>query len=154
MRHVTLLACVVIVGISGCNQAGPSSKGESGPAAEKEGESWSHAELLAHFASHGLKLKSFHTNSGGLHGPAVVVVEPEVAEKHELKTGLSVDWKAPYPFVFIQKVKTAQDAKDEAGAVASGRTESSKRDLFAWGRFMIAGDAAVVAKMKSALGVK
>lgn len=101
-----------------------------GPSASSEGEEWSHNELLDYLNANGLKYTAEPTMRGAFHGPAM-----------NFKTS---DGEYDYT-VYIQKRKTAQDAKDAVG------TAGSDDHAFAWGRFVIDGAETPVNQLKDLL---
>jgi hypothetical protein len=81
------------------------------PSPQREGETWTHAELVAYLKSRGV---------------AVTRTEPTHEGAHE---GPAVDfWSPDDERLYVQKRATAADARDQAGAGGAGS--------FSWGRFL------------------
>lgn len=103
-----------------------------GPSAAREGESWTHQELLDHLAGRlagrGLTVEMEKTEAGDFYGPAAYFFLQPGERK-----------------VYVQKRATAQDARDWA-ALETGRA------TFTWGRFVFrSADAEAVAAIRAAL---
>lgn len=95
-----------------------------GPSASKEGEKWSHKEMIEHLQGKGHKFEAKETQFGTFFGPAM-------------------DFEFEGDTVYVQLRRTAQEAKDEA---------SPKGDkAFSWGRFFFKGEQARLAQIKKAL---
>lgn len=96
----------------------------SGPSATREGQSWSHTEMIQHLKGKGLKFEAKPTHRGGFWGP-MMIFEFNGDE------------------VYVQVRKSAQEAKD---AASTGGERG-----FAWGRFIFAGEPKHLAEFKKAL---
>jgi len=116
----------------------------SGPTAEKEGETWDHKEFLAYLQSKKIAINAHTTHTGSFHGPAAYFAADEKAlleiVQNDGKDGPTT-WKG---IAYIQKRKSAQDAKDESGVGGD--------NSFSWGRFIIVSrDLGYLNRIKAAL---
>jgi hypothetical protein len=111
------------------------------------GETWTHKELLSYLRAKGLRIYALPTNHGSSHGPAMfftrrldrlAVDDPPIVEYDFVKAQLIRDT------VYVQRRKSAQDAKERSGADAVKG--------FSWGRFYFYGDDKLINRIKRVLG--
>jgi hypothetical protein len=124
MRPAALLALMLTSPLA-ATAADPPAR----PAAAKEGESWTHKDLLGYLKTKGvsLELKKSFPSITGLNATC------EDANGAKLR---------------IIKAKSAGDAKDNAAL------KDKFKNGFAWGRFIVDGDPALSAAAKKALAVE
>lgn len=90
--------------------------------ADREGQTWTHSDLLTHLNAHGMTLRIEKTEKGGLlRGPAAVLVPTGTEYNDDFPLDLQ-------RIVFVEKLKDTPTARDEAGADPAAS--------FAWGRFL------------------
>jgi hypothetical protein len=107
----------------------------------KEGETWSHKELIAYLQSKGVRLYSYRTNRGCFYGPAMYFLTVSVKYPSLLDQEAELgSWNGR---AYVQKLASAQGAKDKAGTGGDR--------AFSWGRFYFSGDDAFLKQMQDAL---
>jgi hypothetical protein len=104
-------------------------------------ETWTHAELLAHWRKHGLALEARETDYASLYGSAQFVSDRGPVSEGEAAT--LTKSKLPAGYAFVQRRKTAEEA-DEA-------CRKTKGPCFAWGRFYVTGDSGLVERLRRSL---
>jgi hypothetical protein len=125
---VGLLLVSVIVGAVLLRSSAPAGSPNAplvqavGPRQDKEGVEWNHKELVEYLKSQGAKVKWRQTPYGFLFGPAIYMY-PD----HPANNALTEEQLRDSGAVYCQKRKTAQEAKDAAGA--------TKAPSFSWGCF-------------------
>jgi hypothetical protein len=137
------IVCVLMF-VAGCG--GVSSKKDDGgkPGETAKGgipENWTHRELLEHLNKKGLKLRMVPTNLGGAFGVPAHFVNESSGIKDADAADTAFDKNSP-DVVYCLLMKTAQEAKDQAGASTKG---------FASGRFAFSGSGAQFEKIRGAL---
>ena len=119
-----------------------------GPSPAREGDTWTHRELIAHLKARGLPLISRVATIGGAHGPAMWVAKQSGNAIRDDKMYLEMgagDSSPPVVLdgvVYVQKMKAADSARDEAGTTTSG---------FSWGRFLFLGDSDLLREIRKRL---
>ena len=133
---------VALVMLAGCG----------GPSPDREGEQWTHKELLEHLNGQGLKLRAVPGSPAGPFGVYQdwVPDDAPLSWRPQAAAGRNQPgWDTPFVRVFLRP--TAQDARDGAGPRGRG---------FAWGRFRFAGELGTEGErrlfdqVRSALGVR
>ena len=104
----------------------------------RAGENWTHAELAKHLETKGFNLRVVPTNQWADKGPAAYF---DAGSENYIVEYLDA-WQVR-DVALVQKVRTAEEARDKAGA--KGDKAAS------WGRFLFVGDPAFVARIRAAL---
>lgn len=106
-------------------------------------QDWSHKELIAHLRSKGLQLEADAAETGSANGPAMYFFPPGKQHVRRILDGPGAGVAAYWVDVaYVQKRKSAEEAKDRAGVLEEG---------FAWGRFVFMGDPLFLDKIRRAL---
>ena len=98
-----------------------------GVSADREGQAWTHQELLDHLNRSGLSLRLVPTEGGSLLGP--VAYFARTGDQEELYTAEGIRHGGPTA-VHVQRLGDTDAAAGTAGAL--GREKG-----FAWGRFVV-----------------
>lgn len=123
------------------------------PVADREGESWTHEELLAYVNDkrEGPRFVSAPSMIGTLFGPSAFWTDEATLANHASdfvpRQGNPV--AAGLPVVYVQKLSSAQDARDMAATMLGSRDQNTI--AFAWGRFLFCGHAETVERVKRTL---
>lgn len=140
--------CLFAIGLAAvafyAKRQGPQLKGQPAVSvdtwsAAREGESWTHRDLLNHLATRGVKAEAKAAKLGSTYGPAMWFVRSPLTDEQrgKLQWLESVQGEQAYidsigvTWVYVQKLPTAGAARDEAGLSQNG---------FSWGRFHFNGD--------------
>lgn len=149
-----LLLVVGIVGIFVVWRANPGGvvSGVAGPSASREGEDWSHQDLINYLTARNLAYSTYDQNPGFLGaGPSMCFARDLSA--HE-KIGKEPDWKVDSlpGMVRVYKHATAQMARDQIAVERQVNARGSWGAL-AWGRFLfVSTDGEYLNAIRAALG--
>lgn len=119
------VAAVMLAGCGGGGDGAPGAAGKPGGASvseSKEGENWTHKEMVDHLKAKGLKFETEGTATAA--GPGMFIILGDVR-------------------VYSQLCKTSRDAKEQAAV--------NMKDSFAWGRYRFTGPEPLLGKIKAAL---
>lgn len=115
-----------------------------GPSEGKEGQTWTHKELFAYLNSRGMRWYFHETAYLSDRGPAVHCLEnPSDDQAAFIRNELAGDDGTNHDYTFVQKLASANQAKDVAGA---------KEGAFSWGRFLFISPEPSLSRLRAALG--
>jgi hypothetical protein len=122
-----------------------------GPAPQKEGQTWSHDELMGYLNSKGMDLAG-HPSTGGA-GPVMIWTSTATAvNEDEAFDPIALLMKGKQvQFVYVEKLPSEEQAHTLAGSITG---DKSNTVCFSWGRFAFFGTPELAKRIKVILKVK
>lgn len=105
-------------------------------------ETATHRELLDYLNGKGFQLDMVPTHRGTFYGPAVVFIPRTNDQFTRTVAADDCTLLRGVPYLYVQKRKSAQEARDEAGATNAA---------FSWGRFIFSGTDDLSRRVRDAL---
>lgn len=120
--------------------------GLAGPSPARQGEEWNHRELLDHLNGRDGDWELTAVSRSDT--PAVLIYPPDQAEhvQNHLLWNQVPRLIATAHVLYVVKYPTAAAARDAAGTYTI--------PALSWGRFLVAGDADMMARVRTALAVR
>lgn len=118
--------------------------------AGREGENWTHRDLLNHLATRGVRAEASAAKLGLAQGPAMWFIQSPITyeQRGKLHWLDTIQHEQTYiestgvTWVYVQKLASAGAARDEAGMSQNG---------FSWGRFHFNGDKEFLRRIRAVL---